>query len=130
MNGQTDCPPHHNFAVTVPPDDFVIGWCCLRISEGDDRIGELMYVLNRGFWGRGYATEAARGVLGYGSRGWSPPHLRNVPAGEHRFMACSGEAWDATRRSLREHVWIRGQWFDSYLYAILEHEWTSGMDAS
>ena len=66
---QTDCPPHHDFAVTVPPDDFVIGWCCLRISKGDGRIGELMYVLNRGFWGRGYATEAARGVLGYGFSG-------------------------------------------------------------
>lgn len=24
---------------------------------------------------------------------------------------------------LREHLWVRGRWRDSYLYAVLEHEW-------
>lgn len=26
---------------------------------------------------------------------------------------------------LREHHWIKGEWRDSWLYAILEHEWRS-----
>lgn len=129
MNGQSDCPPRHDFAVTVPPDDFVIGWCCLRISEGDDRIGELMYVVNRGFWGRGYATEAARGVLSYG---FSELKLHRIYATCRSANTASWHALEklGMRREglLREHVWIRGQWLDSYLYAILDHEWTAGMD--
>ncbi|MEH2123656.1 GNAT family N-acetyltransferase [Nostoc sp.] len=24
---------------------------------------------------------------------------------------------------LRQHHWIKGEWRDSWLYAILEHEW-------
>lgn len=66
MNGQTDNPPHYNFAVTVPPADFVIGWCCIQISSSNPQIGELMYVFNRQFWGKGYASEAAQAIVNYG----------------------------------------------------------------
>ena len=124
MKGQADCPPHYDFAVTARPDDSAIGWCCIQVRPSDGRIGELMYVLNRGFWGRGYATEAARGVVGYG---FLELKLRRIHA------MCRPEntaSWHVLEKLgmrleglLREHVWIRGQWRDSYLYAILDHEW-------
>lgn len=124
MNGQTDNPPHYDFALTVRPDDFVIGWCCIQISSSDKRIGELMYVLNRQFWENGYAIEATQAIVDYG---FSELKLHRM------FATCRPEnraSWHILEKLgmqreglLQENVWIRGSWHNSYLYAIMEHEW-------
>ena len=131
MRGQADCPPHYDFAVTVRPDEFVIGWCCIQISSGNKQVGELMYVFNRNFWRRGYATEAAQGVVSYG---FSKLKLHRI------FATCRPEnigSWHVLEKLgmrreglLRENVWIRGNWCDSYLYAILGYEWESRVGIS
>ncbi len=124
MNGQTDAPPHYDFAITVRPDDFVIGWCCLQISSGDQQVGELMYVLNRNFWKQGYAFEAAQAIVDYG---FSKLQLHRIYAtcrpentGSWRILEKLGMQQEGL---LRENVWIRGSWWNSYLYAIVDHEW-------
>ena len=54
--------------------DFAIGWCGLWRPEGWPE-PELGWTLNPEFWGRGYATEAARGALAWwiGDQGQPPP---------------------------------------------------------
>ncbi len=131
MNGQTDTPPHYDFAVTVRPDDFVIGWCCLQISSGDAQVSELMYVLNRNFWKHGYATEAAQAVVDYG---FSKLQLHRI------YATCRPEnvgSWRVLEKLglqreglLRENVRIRGSWCNSYLYAIVDYEWKAQRDSS
>ncbi len=131
MYGQTDTPPHYDFAVTVRPDDFVIGWCCLQVSSGDPRISELMYVLNRNFWKHGYATEAAHAVVDYG---FSKLQLHRI------YATCRPEnvgSWHVLEKLgmqreglLHENVWIRGSWCNSYLYAIVDYEWKVQRDSS
>jgi RimJ/RimL family protein N-acetyltransferase len=45
-------------------DNVLMG--CMDISiEGDPRAGTLGYWLGEAFWGRGYATEAAKAVIGF-----------------------------------------------------------------
>ncbi len=131
MDGQTDEPPRYDFAVTVRPDDFVIGWCCLQISSGDRRVGELMYVLNRNFWKHGYASEAAQAMVDYG---FSKLQLHRI------YATCRPEntgSWHVLEKLgmrreglLRENVWIRGSWWDSYLYAIVDDEWKTQKNSS
>ena len=129
MNGQTDNPPHYNFAVTVPPDDFVIGWCCIKISSSNKQVGELKYVFNRNFWRKGYAMEATQAIVNYG---FSELKLHRIFAtcrpeniGSWRIMEKLGMQREGL---LRENNWIRGSWYNSYLYAIIDYEWEARMN--
>ena len=45
----------------------VVGFCGLVHPDGQTE-AEIKYALKRGYWGRGLATEAARGMLHYGHR--------------------------------------------------------------
>ena len=51
------------WAVTIKPAGGFIGYCGLALYEGRH---ELMYALDKQYWGRGYATEAVRATLRYG----------------------------------------------------------------
>lgn len=53
------------WAVTLPADGTLIGWCGLQYlpDTGETEVG---YLLGRAWWGNGYATEAARASVAYG----------------------------------------------------------------
>ena len=52
------------WAITLRGEDLYIGECTInRVVDG--YLGELGYLLLREYWGRGYASEAARAVLDY-----------------------------------------------------------------
>ena len=53
------------FAVTLARDGALIGGARLRI-EADHARGELGFWIAKSCWGRGYATEAVRALIGYG----------------------------------------------------------------
>lgn len=52
-------------AVVERASGLVVGFCGLVHPGGQDE-AELKYAFLRAHWGRGFATEAARGMLGYG----------------------------------------------------------------
>jgi len=62
--------------LTVPPDDTPIGSVACRITGESADFG---FVLNRRYWGRGYATEAAGGVLDW---------LKSLDAVKHMQATC------------------------------------------
>jgi RimJ/RimL family protein N-acetyltransferase len=45
----------------------IVGFCGL-VHPGGQREAEVKYALARAFWGRGFATEAVRGMLDWGAR--------------------------------------------------------------
>jgi RimJ/RimL family protein N-acetyltransferase len=114
-------------AVTLREEGPLIGGCGLSVTDQFHRGGMLGYCFSHDFWGQGYATEAARALLRFGfkelalHRVYATCDVLNVASA--RVLEKIGMQREGR---LREHMWIKGQWRDSFLYAILEREWSEG----
>jgi ribosomal-protein-alanine N-acetyltransferase len=112
------------FAVTLADTGRLIGGCGIRIASRSHRSADMGYCLRKDAWGRGYATEAAAAVLGFGF---------DVLNSHRVFATCDTENLASARvleklgmrreAHFREDTRLRGRWRDSYLYAVLEQEW-------
>jgi [ribosomal protein S5]-alanine N-acetyltransferase len=114
----------YHFAVVLKVEQRLIGWCGLSIKDREREIAELGYDLDRAYWGLGYMTEAARALVGWG---FTAVHLHRIVAECHpanvasqRIMQKLGMTYEG---HLRENVWVKGSWWDTIVYAILEREW-------
>ncbi len=101
--------------------DVMVAWVSAEHSSG-----EIGYVFNPAYSGRGYAAEAAHAGL----------HLAFDDFGLHRVIARvdarnSASARLATRLGmrqeahLRENEWFKGEWTDEFDFAMLAQEWPS-----
>lgn len=54
-----------NWGITLHDDDHLIGMCGMYDWERDDRRADIGYQIIRAHWGKGYATEAARAIIGW-----------------------------------------------------------------
>lgn len=113
----------YQLAITRGDDGRLIGNCGIRLRSLQSREADIGYELAPDHWGRGYATEAARALLRYGF----------AERGLHRIVAnCVAENVGSARvlekigmqreGRLREHEWFKDRWWDTLLYAILDHE--------
>ena len=93
------------------------------MSVGNDRFrrGEIHYHIKPESWGKGYATEVAQKLIEFG---FQDLKLHRIEAGvatqNHasiRVLEKSGMQKEGLRRKILP---IRGQWYDNYMYAILE----------
>ena len=111
------------FAVVL--DGLVIGDVLVRVGQVGDRQAEIGWVLNPDFHGHGYATEAARELvrLSFDELGmhrvWAQLDPRNTASA--RLCERLGMRHEA---HLRQDMWLKGEWTDSAIYAILETEWS------
>jgi len=115
---------HFELAVVLKEGKLLIGGCGIRVSNPDLGEGNMGYCLNKDFWGRGYATEAANALLSFG---FETLNLHRI------YATCDPENGASVRvlekigmtleGRLRENIRIRGIWRDSRVYAILDHEW-------
>jgi RimJ/RimL family protein N-acetyltransferase len=111
-------------AITLPQDGTLIGICGIRRKPDNEFEGDIGYELNPEYWGRGYATEAARAVVAFGFE-----HLRL-----HRVSSWCNAANLASAHvlervgmrqegRLREDRHYKGRRWDTLLYGLLKHEW-------
>ena len=102
----------------------LIGNGGVRKKLYEDSEAELGYELDSRYWGKGYGTEAAGALLAFGFNG----------LGLHRIYAqCIAENIASARvleknglrleGHFRENEWMKGRWWDTLHYAILDHEW-------
>jgi len=114
----------YGLAITLKEENKLIGGCGLYVTNPENKEGYLGYCLNRHFWHKGYATETAEALLGFGFQ----------QIGLHRIFATVDPDNIASKHvlekigmkregRLREHKWMKGRWRDSLLYAILKNEW-------
>jgi len=109
--------------VTVRESGELVGLCGMILSCDKFRLGEIFYKLSPVQWGKGYATEISKTLI---KTGFQEFGLHKVEAGvatenvrSIRVLAKSGMICEGLRRKLLP---IRGQWIDSYHYAIVEDD--------
>ena len=94
-----------------------------RLSD-THKNAEVGWVFDARYWGRGYATEAARALMDWGFRTLKLHRItavcdaRNVPS--YRLMERLGMRREA------HHVksfFSKGEWTDDLVYAVLKDEW-------
>jgi RimJ/RimL family protein N-acetyltransferase len=104
----------------------LIGDVMLRWISAEHRSGEIGYVLNPVYGGRGLAAEAAHAVL----------HLAFDDLGLHRVVARVDARNTASARlpvrlgmrqeaHLIENEWFKGEWTDEVDFGLLGREWRS-----
>lgn len=114
-------------ALSLKSEQQLIGNCGIRINDPELREANIGYELNSHYWGQGYATEAARAIVRCGfealgmHRIWSWCIAENI--GSARVLEKAGMRLEGR---LREKEFIKGQWRDHLLYAILDYEWKAG----
>ncbi|WP_446219807.1 GNAT family N-acetyltransferase [Micromonospora sp. IBHARD004] len=112
--------PRRHYRLAVVTGDRLVGLGTLTVESPAHRRGEIGYVLHPDHWGLGLGTEVARLLLrlGFGA------------VGLHRIEATTRPDHIASRRVLekaglrpegvsREHLFVRGRWWDSVRYAVL-----------
>ena len=108
----------------VLPSVGLIGSIGVRVTSVSERQGSFGCELDPRHWGRGYAREAARAVIGYGF--WE--------LGLHRVYAETLEDNAAAIRlaerlgmrregTLRENRRFGGRWWNTTVLSVLETEW-------
>jgi RimJ/RimL family protein N-acetyltransferase len=111
---------HWVFAVEPHGAGHLIGTVRLGITK-DYRTADIGYGLNGDFQRLGYMTEAVRAVLNFGfgelglHRIWATTDVENVAS--CRVLEKVGMIQEGL---LRQDKLVRGQWRDSFLYAVLE----------
>ena len=111
-------------AITLPQDGTLIGICGIRRKPENEFEGDIGYELNPEYWGRGYATAAARAVVAFGfedlglhrvSSWCNADNLASAHVLERIGMRQEGR--------LRENRQYKGRRWDTLLYGMLKDEW-------
>lgn len=114
------------FAITIPGPESLIGNCGIRRENKDATIANIGYEIAPDYWRKGYATEAALAMVAFGfkrlklHRIWA--HCLTENLASWRVLEKIGMKREGC---LRETELIKGYWRNSYIYAILDHEWNS-----
>jgi RimJ/RimL family protein N-acetyltransferase len=112
--------PRSAYELAITREGEVIGGVGLRVDSVAHQRGNVGWVVRRDAWGQGYATEAARALIGFGvtSLGLHRVEATCEPANlaSVRVMAKLGMSREG---HLRDHMLVRGRWRDSLLHAYL-----------
>ncbi len=114
---------NYDFAIILKSGKL-IGACGIDDIKLRTKKGELGYCLNRDHWGKGYATETAGSLLDFGFKKLELHRIYAKCDTRNKQSAKVLEKIGMEREGrLREHKIIDGDWRDSYVYSILEHEY-------
>jgi len=110
-------------AVVEQATGALVGDLSLHWVSVEHRTAEVGFLFAPAVQGRGYATEAARAIVG-----WA------FSAGFHRVIGRTEARNAASARVLEklgmrreahfvENEWVKGEWQSEFVYAVLEREW-------
>jgi len=114
---------HYDVGMVLKLQGALIGGVGLRISDWENRTGDVGYVVHPDYWGYGLAEEAARALI---EAGFTQLGLRRIVAFCDQRNKASARVMErlGMRRegAFRQSKLIQGEWRDEYLYAVLAEE--------
>lgn len=115
----------YGFCITLLNEE-PIGLIGLNNSQSKFQSAEIWYKLDPKHWGCGYSTESAAAVLEFG---FKKILLHRIEAGVAKENVASMKVLEKIGMKMeglrRQMLPIRGNWKDSFLYAILEEDYYS-----
>ena len=112
------------FAIVLRAGGWLIGSCGIRKEAATAQQADLGYEIAPSHWGHGYAIEAARAVLAFGFQDLRLHRVWASCVAENTASAQVLEKVGMQRECrLRENRWMKGRWWDTLVYGILQHEW-------
>jgi RimJ/RimL family protein N-acetyltransferase len=113
-----------SLAVVWPDTGRVVGQVELVWHSSQHRQGEVGYVFNPEFQGKGLATEAARAVLRWGFEDFDLHRIVGRCNARNAASAALLERLGMRREAhFIETALVKGEWRDEYVYALLQREW-------
>lgn len=126
MTAIDDASQNLRFAAVLPATDEVIGDMSIWSTERDRLQGEIGFVVNPRFQGKGYASEGAAELLRIG---FEEAGLHRIVADCDARNAPSARVMERIGMRLEAHFvqneFLKGEWTDELVYAILADEWRS-----
>jgi RimJ/RimL family protein N-acetyltransferase len=116
--------PRTRFIFAIVLNEDMVGVGELNIRDFTNRNGEISYIVNPDYWGKGIATNVAKLLIDFGFKELKlhriyatcdPRNIGSLTVLEKVGMTKEGK--------IREHLLIKDGWRDSLLYSLLEHEW-------
>jgi RimJ/RimL family protein N-acetyltransferase len=125
ISSQSELPrTNYRLAITIPPKNRVMGILKFARQWEAIREWEIGWAIHPAEWGKGYATEAARCVIDWAFEGLNVHRIvaycHALNTASVRVMEKLGMRQDGKLRSTR---WMNGEWWDEYVYAILDRDW-------
>jgi len=112
--------------LALVPHDLgrVVGDVMLLWTSSEHRQGEIGFILHPDYHGRGYAHEASEVLLRLGFDGLGLHRIQGRLDGRNTASARVLEKLGMRREAhLVENEFIKGEWTDEVVYAILHREW-------
>ncbi|MEC4812273.1 MAG: GNAT family N-acetyltransferase [Scytonema sp. PMC 1069.18] len=111
-------------AVVLKSEGKLIGNCGIRKIKPDSHQASLGYEIASNYWGRGYATEAARTLLKFG---FEELKLHRIYSWCFSENLASIRVLEKIGMRLEEKSpkseWFKGRWWDTLTFAILKDDW-------
>ena len=116
-------------AVVLKREQKGIGNISIKVLSRQHRLGEVGWILSPSYQGYGYATEAAKAILGFGfdelDLYWIISFCDVRNAASYRLMERLGMHRLA---HLKRNKLAKGEWRDEFVYSILAPEWRAARD--
>ena len=125
--------PRNTFdmAVIADADKRLVGACSVTVIDTKKKIAALGYVINRKYWGNGYASESAAALIKFA---FEKLGIEKVVAtcdalnvGSEKVMQNVGMKQES---KLAKHKFIKGKYRDELLYGIDKTAWTAHLAAN
>ncbi|NUW33236.1 GNAT family N-acetyltransferase [Nonomuraea sp. SMC257] len=115
-----------NLAVVRRDTGHLIGLAMLVWTSEQHRQGEIGYVFNPDHHGHGFATEASREMLRLGFEALGLHRICGRLDGRNTASARVLERLGMRREAhLIQNEYVKGEWTDEVIYAMLAGEWTA-----
>jgi RimJ/RimL family protein N-acetyltransferase len=127
VNYKLQNPRHdYEFAIILKESNTLIGGCGIHITNINNKEGSIGYCFDKRYWRNGYASESAKAIINFGfeklnlHRIFATCHPENI--GSAKVMEKIGMQKEGR---LREHKFQKGKWRDSFIYSILDYEYST-----
>jgi len=113
-------------AVILKETGALLGDVVLKWESAEHRQGEIGFVLNPAYHGKGYAYEASRVLL---SLGFEEMKLHRIVGRCDARNTASARLLERLGMRREAHLvqneWVKGEWTDELIYAMLDGEWAA-----